>query len=313
MSDEKIDLEVEDIKITNSQKNDITENLNNEIDKTIDNTVDNTIGNTLDNVVDNVVENTIDDAVDDTDSDIGNDIEMESIDLSLANKPKYNIQKLNYNFDEKKYEKEENGFVKFLKVIWEYGKIFIVAAILAVFINTFIIVNANVPTGSMENTIATEGRIIGLRLSYLFSEPERGDIIVFENPFNPDENYVKRVIGLPGERVEIVNAEIYIYNKNGDVVEGPLDEPYLKEVWKTRSDGYVFNVPEGCYLTFGDNRNSSYDARGWKDDVEANPSMYNNDHNIIYIKKEKIIGKVYLQYWNHGLTFDWIDGKDVNY
>lgn len=241
------------------------------------------------------------------------EIEIESVDLKNIERYKDDIQK--ESFDSDKDDSEEDSIAKkVVKVIWEYGKIFIVAALLAIFINSFIIVNAHVPTGSMENTIDTDSRIIGLRLSYMFGDPERGDIIVFKNPFDESENYVKRIIGLPGERVEIVNSEIYIYDKDGNVVEGPLDEPYLKEEWKIKNSGIVFNVPEGCYLTLGDNRNGSFDARGWKEKVEANPEMYNYDYDMIYIKKEKILGKVYFQYWgDNGFEFNWLDGENVNY
>lgn len=207
---------------------------------------------------------------------------------------------------------EENKGKRIWLEIWSYIKMLAAAAVLAIVINTFIIINANVPTGSMENTIMTGSRIIGSRLSYIFSGPERGDIAVFKYPLDESINYVKRVIGLPGETVKIIDGEVYIY-KDGNVVEGPLKEPYLKEEWTRNNTGYTFEVPEDCYLMLGDNRNWSADAREWKKIVEANPEKYGNDLDIIYVKKDNLVGKVFFIYWHDGLNLDWIDGQDVEY
>ncbi len=197
--------------------------------------------------------------------------------------------------------------------VWSYVKLFIIAILLALFINNFIIINATVPTGSMENTIMTESRIIGLRLSYLFHGPERGDIVVFKYPLDESTNYVKRVIGLPGERVEISNGEVYIYNSDNQLIEGPLKEDYLKEEWDENNDGFTFEIPEDSYLMMGDNRNSSADVRSWKEYVEQDPEKYGNNMDIIYVKSDKILGKVFFCYWNKGIHLDWLDGQDVNY
>lgn len=148
------------------------------------------------------------------------------------------------------------------KEIWEWVKIIVIAAALAFFVNTFLIANSQVPSGSMETTIMTGDRIIGSRLAYKFGgEPERGDIVIFYHGTGPGEVWtrlVKRIIGLPGETVEIRKDKVYI---NGS--DEPLDEPYLAETMD--SDYYYFEVPEGCYLMLGDNRNYSADARYWKD------------------------------------------------
>ena len=205
------------------------------------------------------------------------------------------------------FDNESKG-KKILKEIFSYIKMGVIALLLALFINTFVLINANVPTGSMENTIMAHSRIIGSRLSYIFSGPERGDIAVFKFPLDEEMNYVKRVIGLPGETVKIINSQIYIY-KDGKLVEGPLDEPYIKEEWTQNNDGYVFEVPEDSYLMLGDNRNLSADARKWYDDLLS----AGKDTDIIYVHKDKIIGKVYFIYWYDGVHLDWVDGQDVNY
>lgn len=147
----------------------------------------------------------------------------------------------------------------------------------AFLIKNYLIINADVPTGSMENTIMPGDRLIGNRLAYIKDGPERGDVVVFKYPDDEKETYVKRVIGLPGETVEIRDAKIYI---NGS--EEPLEEDYLKEDWTVATGPYTFEVPEGHYLVMGDNRNDSWDARYWTN---------------TYVARDKILGKAVFTYW----------------
>ena len=148
------------------------------------------------------------------------------------------------------------------KEIFEWIKIILAAALIALFLNTCIIANNRVPSNSMENTIMTNDRILGIRLAYRFGgQPQRGDVVIFKHKAEPGRDktrLVKRVIGLPGETVDIRDNQIYI--DGGDT---PLAEPYLPEPME--SDDYHFEIPEGCYLMLGDNRNSSSDARKWAD------------------------------------------------
>ena len=94
------------------------------------------------------------------------------------------------------------------KEVISWVKTILLAAVLAGLVNSFLIVNAEVPTGSMENTIMAGDRILALRTSYWFDEPEAGDIVVFRYP--DDETgktlYVKRIIGTPGDTVEMSNG-----------------------------------------------------------------------------------------------------------
>ncbi len=159
--------------------------------------------------------------------------------------------------------------------ILSWVKTLVGACVLAFLITTFLIVNAKVPSGSMENTVMTGDRLIANRLAYLFSEPERFDIVVFRYPDDESVLYIKRIIGLPGETVEIRDNEVYI---NGS--DEPLDDSFIKEDMVS-ADG-VYQVPEGEYFMMGDNRNNSSDSRFW---------------NYKFVKKDKILGKAVFKYY----------------
>jgi signal peptidase I len=154
---------------------------------------------------------------------------------------------------------------------------FAIAIGTALLLKNFVIINANVPTGSMENTILPGDDLLGFRLSYLISEPERGDIVIFKFPDDESQKFIKRIIGLPGEKVVIEDGKIYINDS-----EVPLEETYLKEEWVVGTGPYEFNVPEGCYFVMGDNRNDSNDARFWDN---------------TYVTAEEIIGKAEFIYY----------------
>lgn len=181
----------------------------------------------------------------------------------------------------RKWDEEKEPF-SWKKEILSWIQILAAAAVIAYVLTTYIIANSTVPTGSMENTIMSHSRVLGSRLTYKFSEPERGDIAIFRYPDDKEEGittyYVKRIIGLPGETVDIVDGKIYI---NGS--DTPLDEPYLHEEMDMYGKDHLhYNVPEGHYFMLGDNRNNSNDARFWKNK---------------YVPEEDLIAKVYLEYF----------------
>lgn len=172
-------------------------------------------------------------------------------------------------------EKEKDGEQKpksVLREVFSWIMVVVVAFVLAYIITHFIIIKAEVPTGSMESTIMVGDRLIGNRLAYLFSDPERGDIVIFKCPDNEEETYIKRVIGLPGETIRIEDGVLYI---NDEIYE----EDYLNE--PMRGSYGPFTVPEGHYFMMGDNRNHSWDSRKW------------TNH---YVAKNKIFGKAWLRY-----------------
>jgi len=157
-----------------------------------------------------------------------------------------------------------------------------IAVIAATFINNVLIVNATVPTGSMENTIMSHTRLVAWRLSYTFSDPERLDVIVFESPDGEDILYVKRIIGMPGEQLDIIGGQVFI---NGS--QTPLDEWYLLEAPNNSLADQSFQIPEGTFFVMGDNRNDSKDSRGlgW------------NPWENLFIPVENILGRAAFSYW----------------
>ena len=124
----------------------------------------------------------------------------------------------------------------------------------------------------------TGDRLFGSRLSYAFSEPERGDVVIFHFPDNEKILYIKRIIGLPGETVEIKDGGVYINNVL-------LEEKYLNVT--TMGEFGPYEVPEDHYFMLGDNRNNSADSRFWDN---------------TYLERSKIVGKAVIRYFpNPGL------------
>ena len=138
----------------------------------------------------------------------------------------------------------------------EWIKAMLVALMTALVLTQAVIVNALVPSESMEDTINTGDRVIGLRPAYALHGPERGDIVIFKYPDDETQLYVKRVIGLPGDEVLIRNGLVYV---NGSST--PLDEPYAKG--SGTGDFGPYNVPAEHYFVLGDNRDHSWDSRYW--------------------------------------------------
>ena len=127
---------------------------------------------------------------------------------------------------------------------------------LQITLQTFVIVGS-----SMKPGLQPDQWILINKVAYAFGEPERGDIITFHPPYQPEDAtpLIKRIIGLPGESVEIKEGIVYIH-QNGNVY--PLDEPYIEELPNHDFQGDI--IPEDEYFVLGDNRNDSGDSRtGW--------------------------------------------------
>lgn len=173
-----------------------------------------------------------------------------------------------------------SGSVK--KEIFSWIKTILLAVVLAGLVNSFLIVNAQVPTGSMESTIMTKDRILAMRTAYWFTDPEAGDIAVFRYPDDPTGKtlYVKRIIGVGGDVILVSDGEVYV---NGE----KLDEPYINEI--TEGDFGPYEVPLGTYFMMGDNRNRSSDSRYWENQ---------------FVEQDEILGKVVLRYYK---GFKWLN------
>ena len=196
------------------------------------------------------------------------------------------------NTDQASHKK--NSKASIAKEIFSWIEIVIAAFVLSYFITHVVLLNAEVPSESMENLIEPGDRLFGFRLRYLFSEPERGDVVIFKYPVDEEQNFIKRVIGLPGETVTIEEGKIYIDGSNV-----PLDEDYLPEAWVVDNDGYEFEVPQGCYFVLGDNRNISLDARFWAREAiqDGLADSESEAEQYTYVSKKKILGKAIFKYY----------------
>ena len=170
--------------------------------------------------------------------------------------------------------KQYNG-PSIMEELWEYIKMIIFVVVVVFIVNNVLLINAKIPSESMEDTIMTGDRIFGNRLAYINKDPQRFDIVIFKYPDDETQLFIKRVIGLPGETVEIRDGKVYI-----DGAETPLDDSFTPEPPQGNWGPEV--VPEGSYFMLGDNRNRSKDSRFWTN---------------TFVKKEKILGKAVLRYF----------------
>lgn len=174
--------------------------------------------------------------------------------------------------------------------IWDYIKMIIVVVLIVAVVNNVVLINAKIPSESMEKTVMTGDRLFGYRLAYginldlfgkqivskKFKDPERFDIVIFKYPDDESQLYIKRLIGLPGETVEIKGGKVYI-----DGAETPLDDSFTPEMPRPEDLGpYV--VPEDCYFTMGDNRNHSWDSRRCEN---------------TFVQFDQIVGKAIVRYF----------------
>jgi len=180
-------------------------------------------------------------------------------------------------------------FKNFFIFVFELVKIVVISLVVIIPVRYFLIQPFYVKGASMEPNFYDKEYLIVDEISYRFNEPQRGDIIVFRYPRNPQEYFIKRLIGLPGEKIQIKDGDVYVYNNscpNGCV----LDEPYLNSNNKTYalSEDEV-KLGEDEIFVLGDNRNASKDSRAFGP-----------------VNKSFIIGKVFFRGWpfNKISTFD---------
>lgn len=145
--------------------------------------------------------------------------------------------------------------------LFEVLRVFVIALVIVAPIRLFVAQPFVVSGASMEPTFSDSEYLIVDKLSYSFEEPQRGDVVIFRFPLEPSKFFIKRVIGLPEESLEIRDANVII--TNAEHPEGfLLDESYLAR--GNRADGFLtITLKEGEYFVMGDNRKDSSDSRTW--------------------------------------------------
>jgi signal peptidase I len=190
-------------------------------------------------------------------------------------------------------------------VVREYAEAIAIAVLLALLIRTLVVQAFTIPSGSMMDTLLvgdyilvnkflygaelplTEWRVPGLR------DPQRGDIIVFKYPQDEKRDFIKRIVGTPGDQVQVKGQQVFV---NG----GALREPYIRRQDSPLSTGqpgycgYAYaceptSVPADSYFVMGDNRDNSQDSRYWG-----------------FVKRDKIKGKAFLIYWSWDSDRHWL-------
>ena len=187
-----------------------------------------------------------------------------------------------------------NDKTKKKSIIWEYAESIIIALVLAFVIRTFVVQAFKIPSGSMEPTLEVGDHLLvnkfiyGIKIPltsinlFPWKNPQRGDVIVFIFPLEPNKDFIKRVIGVGGDTVSIANKKLYI---NG--VEVPDPHAVYREnmilpgdLQKLDNFGPVI-VPQGSLFVMGDNRDHSFDSRFWG-----------------FVPLKDVLGKAFTIYWS---------------
>ena len=180
------------------------------------------------------------------------------------------------------------------RVFWEYFQAILLAVILAFFIRTFVVQAFKIPSGSMLPTLQIGDHLLVNKFIYGFKlpltdkvvipvkDPQRYDIVVFEYPVDTSKDFIKRIIGLPGDEVEIIHKKVHI---NGSPIEEPYvhyaDRVELPAGVQPRDNFGPVAVAAGKVFVMGDNRDQSYDSRFWG-----------------FVDVSKIKGKAFIIYWS---------------
>jgi signal peptidase I len=189
---------------------------------------------------------------------------------------------------------EKNLNQKRKSTLREYTEAILIALLLALFIRTFVVQAFKIPSGSMQNTLLIGDHILVNKFIYgvknpftdntwiPVKKPERRDIIVFKYPINPSQDYIKRVIGVAGDTIQIKNKKVYVNGKAQDEKYAIfLDNKIIPANVQGRDNMGPITVPENSLFVMGDNRDNSYDSRFW---------------NFVDLKAVK--GKAFILYWS---------------
>lgn len=179
-------------------------------------------------------------------------------------------------------------------IIREYAEAIFIAVMLALFIRAFVVQAFKIPSGSMKPTLQIGDHILvnkfvyGIKMPFTDKEllpigrPARHDIVVFRYPVDPSKDFIKRVVGLPGDTVLIRDKMVYV---NGQRLEEPYavfsDKRVLPATASPRDNMDTIKVPENSLFVMGDNRDESYDSRFWK-----------------FVDMSQLKGKAFIIYWS---------------
>lgn len=176
----------------------------------------------------------------------------------------------------------------------EYAEAIGIALLLALFIRTFVVQAFKIPSGSMIPTLLIGDHILVNKFSYgirnpltgnlwlAIAEPQRGDVVVFKFPQNPDQDFIKRVVGLPGDTVQGINKKIYVNGKElADAQAVHLDPQTIPGSIQPRDTFGPVTVPSNALFVMGDNRDNSHDSRFWN-----------------FVDFRAVKGKAFMLYWS---------------
>jgi signal peptidase I len=179
-------------------------------------------------------------------------------------------------------------------IIREYAESIVIAVLLALVIRTYLVQAFKIPSGSMEDTLAIGDHLLvnkfiyGTKIPFTASsvikirDPRQGDVIVFEYPEDPSKDFIKRVVGTPGDVVEGKDKKVFV---NGKLYANPHEIHKEKEIipkeMNPRDTFGPLTVPPSSYFVMGDNRDRSYDSRFWK-----------------FVRRDQIKGLAFIKYWS---------------
>jgi len=169
-------------------------------------------------------------------------------------------------------------------IVREYIEAFLIAIVLALFIRMFVIEAFKIPSGSMIPTLLIGDHLLVSKFTYKFTEPKRGDIVVFKYPDDPSRNFIKRIIAVGGDTLEIKDKAVFV----NDI---QYEEPYVQHLFQDvlparyspRDNFGPIEIPPNSYFMLGDNRDSSLDSRFW-------------DNR--FVNRRAIVGKALIIYWS---------------
>jgi signal peptidase I len=184
--------------------------------------------------------------------------------------------------------------VKRKGLIREYAESIVIAVLLALVIRTYLVQAFKIPSGSMEDTLAIGDHLLVSKFMYgtkipfvdarvlTIRDPRQGDVIVFEYPEDPSKDFIKRVVGVPGDVVEGKEKKVYVNGKPYENIhEVHKEKDLIPKEMNPRDTFGPITVPANSYFVMGDNRDRSYDSRFWK-----------------FVRRDQIKGLAFIKYWS---------------